>query len=285
MKKKQIQLIPNIITAFGLVCGLFVIFKVNMIEPGSGNYELVLKSAFLLLLVALADFVDGAVARAFNAHSDFGVMFDSLADSISFGVAPSVLFLKTMSLQQGTIFSFFGAAGAMIYSLCGVLRLVRFNIKSTEAKGNIVEMSIQKKNFTGLPIPAAAAVAISTNLFLLSPILINYVQVSNTLRLIVLTLINILLGYLMVSRWKFPSLKRLNFKMPSFYLAFITVLIAVFFLYGIFYYFSLVFIIFAWAYILLAFVLAIIRTIAGKKSKTLKDFEPDDEDDDEKLNF
>jgi len=284
MRKKQIQLVPNIITAFGLVFGLFVIFKVNMIEPGTGNYELVQKSALLLLLVSLADFVDGAVARAFNAHSDFGVMFDSLADAISFGVAPSVLFLKTMSLQHGTLFSFFGAAGAMIYSLCGVLRLVRFNIKSIEAKGNIVEMSIQKKNFTGLPIPAAAGVAVATNLFLLSPLVTNYVQVSNTIRLIVLTIVNVLLGYLMVSRWKFPSLKRLNFKIPSFYLAFFTVILAILFLYGIFYYFSLVLFVFTWAYIIVAVVLAVIRTIAGKKSKTLKDFEPDD-DDDEKLNF
>ena len=285
MRKKQIQFIPNIITAFGLICGLFVIFKVNMIEPGSGDFELIQKSTFLLLLVALADFVDGAVARAFNAHSDFGVMFDSLADAISFGVAPSVLFLKTMSLEQGTLYSVLATAGVMIYSVCGILRLVRFNIKSIEAKGNIVEMSLQKKNFTGLPIPAAAAAAISTNLFLLSPFLTNYVQVSNLSRLIILSVVNILLGYMMVSRWKFPSLKRLNFKIPSFYLAFFTVFVGIFFLYGIFYYFALVFILFSWAYIIIAFVLAVIRTIAGKKSKTLKDFEPDDEDDDEKFNF
>lgn len=281
---KRISLIPNIITAFGLAIGLFVIFKVNMIEPGTGNFELIQKSAFLLLLVALFDFVDGAVARAFKAQSDFGLMFDSLADAISFGVAPSVLLLKTLSLEQGTYLSFIAATGAMVYSLCGMLRLVRFNLKSIEAKGNLVEMTIQKKNFTGLPIPAAAAVSVSSNLFLLSPYLTNYFQISNTLRVIVLTVVNILLGYLMVSRWKFPSLKRLNFKMPSFNLAFLTVIFAVFFLYGIFYYFSVVFVLFSWSYITIAFILSLIRLIAGKKSKTLEDFDPDD-DDDEKLNF
>ncbi|KKK99732.1 hypothetical protein LCGC14_2629770, partial [marine sediment metagenome] len=196
---KRISLIPNIITAFGLAIGLFVIFKVNMIEPGAGNFELVQKSVFLLLLVALADFVDGAVARAFKAQSDFGLMFDSLADAISFGVAPSVLLLKTLSLQQGSYLSFVAAAGAMIFSLCGMLRLVRFNLKSIEAKGNLVEMSIQKKNFTGLPIPAAAAVAVASNLFLLSPFLTNYFEISNPLRVFVLTAVNIVLGYLMVS--------------------------------------------------------------------------------------
>ncbi|NGX44489.1 MAG: hypothetical protein K1060chlam3_00656 [Candidatus Anoxychlamydiales bacterium] len=282
---KRISLIPNIITAFGLAIGLFVIFKVNMIEPGSGNFELVQKSVFLLLLVALADFVDGAVARAFKAQSDFGLMFDSLADAISFGVAPSVLLLKTLSLTQGSYLSFVAASGAMIYSLCGMLRLVRFNLKSIEAKGNLVEMSIQKKNFTGLPIPAAAAVAISTNLFLLSPFLTNLFDISNPLRVIVLTVVNIVLGYLMVSRWKFPSLKRLNFRMPSFHLVFLTVLIAVFFLYGIFHYFSIAFAFISWSYILIAFILSLIRLIAGKKSKTLEDFDPDDDDDDDKLNF
>ncbi|NGX33757.1 MAG: hypothetical protein K1060chlam1_00098 [Candidatus Anoxychlamydiales bacterium] len=282
---KKISLIPNIITAFGLAIGLFVIFKVNMIEKGAGNFELIQKSAFLLLLVALFDFVDGAVARAFKAHSDFGLMFDSLADAISFGVAPSVLLLKTLSLEQGTYLSFIAASGAMIYSLCGMLRLVRFNLKSIEAKGNLVEMTIQKKNFTGIPMPAAAAVAVSTNLFLLSPFLTNFFEISNTLRVIVLTIVNVILGYLMVSRWKFPSLKRLNFRMPSFHLAFLTVIISVFFLYGIFYYFSLAFVLLSWSYIFIAFIFSLIRVIAGKKSKTLKDFEPDDDEDDDKLNF
>lgn len=282
---KRISLIPNIITAFGLAIGLFVIFKVNMIERGAGNFELVQRAALLLLLVALLDFVDGAVARAFNAQSDFGLMFDSLADAISFGVAPSVLLLKTLSLQQGTYLSFISATGAMVYSLCGMLRLVRFNIKSIEAKGNLVEMSIQKKNFTGLPIPAAAAVAVSSNLFLLSPFLNDFFGISNTLRAITLTIVNVILGYLMVSRWKFPSLKRLNLKMPSFHLAFLTVIIAVLFLYGIFYYFPIVFVFISWAYILIAFILSLIRLIAGKKSKTLKDFDPDDDDDEDKLNF
>jgi CDP-diacylglycerol--serine O-phosphatidyltransferase len=255
-----------------------------MIEPGSGSFELVRRSVILLLLAGLADFVDGVVARAFKSHSDFGIMFDSMADAVSFGVAPSVICLKVLSLEQGSIISFFAATGAMIYSLCGVLRLVRFNIKSIEAKGNIVEMTIQKKHFTGLPTPAAAAAAVSANLILLSPFVSQHFEITNLTRSIILTVINIILGYLMVSRWKFPSLKGLHFRVPSFYLVFLTVVIAIFFLYGIFHYFSLIFVILAWSYILIAFVLSLIRIIAGKKSKTLKDFDPDDDDDDE-LNF
>src|SRR5271169_4077659 len=127
---KRVYLVPNIVTAFGLACGLFVIFKINMLEPGSGDYEVVHTSALLLLVAAFADFLDGALARILHAESEFGAVFDTLSDSISFGVAPSVLLLKTLSLEQGTPLSFFAATGCMIYSLCMVLRLVRFNVKA-----------------------------------------------------------------------------------------------------------------------------------------------------------
>lgn len=235
---KRVYLVPNIITAFGLACGLFVIFKINMVEPGSGDYEVVRTSAILLLVAALADFIDGALARAIHAESEFGFVFDTLADAVSFGVAPSVLMLKTLTLEQGSFLSFFGATGAMVYSLCGVLRLVRFNVKATEAKGNLELQAAQKKNFTGLPIPAAAAAAVSANLFFLSPLLNRWVDFSNHDRAITLSCIMIVLGYLMVCRLKFPSMKVLHLKIPSFHLAFLAVVVAVFVLYGILYFFA-----------------------------------------------
>lgn len=279
---KQINFIPNTITAFGLACGLFVILKVNMIEPGSSAYDIAYKSALLLLLVALADFVDGAVARVFKADSDFGIIFDSMADAISFGVAPSVVLLKTLTLEHGSFLSFVAASGVMVFSLCGILRLVKYTIGAFKEKTKVDkdQMDLEKKHFTGLPIPAAAAFAISTNLFLLSPFLSNYVVISDMFRTIFLTSVNLILGYLMLSRWKFLSLKGIHFKMPSFHLAFLTGIAALFFLYGIFYYFSLVFAICAWGYILIAFTIAVIRLIAGKKSKTLKEFDPEEEADD-----
>lgn len=278
---KRVYLVPNVITAFGLACGLFVIFKINMIEPGSGDYEVILTSALLLLVAAIADFMDGAIARAFHAESEFGFMFDSLADAVSFGVAPSVLFLKSLSLEQGTLMSFLAATGAMVYSLCGVLRLVRFNVKAKQAQLKPEEAAAQKKHFTGLPIPAAAAGAVSANLFFLSPILHKYFDVDNEVRSIVLTCVMVLLGYFMVSRWKFPSMKVLHFKVPSFHLAFLTVVVAILVLYGILHYFSIVLAIVSWTYIIVALILSIIRLIAGKKSKTLEDFEPEpDEFDD-----
>ena len=79
---KQIYLIPNIITAFALSCGLFVIFKVNMVEAGPGLFTVLNVSALLLLVAAFADLLDGAVARAIRAESEFGMVFDSLAVSL-----------------------------------------------------------------------------------------------------------------------------------------------------------------------------------------------------------
>lgn len=278
---KRVYLVPNIVTAFSLACGLFVIFKINMLQPGSGDYEVVLTSAVLLLVAAIADFVDGALARVLHAESEFGSVFDPMADAVSFGVAPSVLLLKTLSLEQGTILSFFAATGCMIYSLCGVLRLVRYSVKASEAKGNAELMAAQKKHFTGLPIPAAAAAAVSANLFLLSPMTLEWVSISQADRAIALSIVMIVLGYLMVCRLKFPSLKVLHFRIPSFHLAFLTVVVAVLFLYGILYFFPFILAAIAWAYVALAMVLSLIRMIAGKKSKTLEDFEPEPDDIDE----
>ncbi|MBM3208468.1 MAG: phosphatidylcholine/phosphatidylserine synthase [Chlamydiae bacterium] len=275
---RKIYVIPNIITAFGLGCGLFAIFKMNMVEPGAGTYQLLLSSALLIILASIADVLDGAVARFMNAESEFGFMFDSLSDAISFGVAPSVLFLKFLSLEQGTGLSFFAMCGAMFFSLCGVLRLVRFNVKANEAKGNAVLIAANKKHFTGLPIPAGALAALSAIVFFASPFQQEYLPVADVAKAVILTCIMIVLGYFMISRWKFPSVKMLHVRVPSFHLVLVTVGVTLFLLYGILHFLPLVMLVATWSYIVLAWILSIIRLIAGKKSKTLEDFEPDNEE-------
>jgi CDP-diacylglycerol--serine O-phosphatidyltransferase len=261
-----------------LACGLFVIFKVNMVEAGASTYHVLTVSALLLLLAAFADLLDGAVARAFRAESEFGVIFDSLADAISFGVAPSVLLLKCLALEPGTGLSFFAVSGAMVYSICAVLRLVRFNVKAGAAKGDLEAQAAHKKHFTGLPIDAGALGAVSANLFLFSPLLEKWHPLEPDTRAILMTCLMIVLGYFMVSRWKFPSAKVLHVRLASFQLVFLTVLLAIFIFYGVLYFFSLMLVTLSWAYIVLGWTLSIIRKIAGKKSKTLEDFEPDQDE-------
>ncbi|MDR3624854.1 MAG: phosphatidylcholine/phosphatidylserine synthase [Chlamydiales bacterium] len=275
---RKVYLIPNLVTAFGLACGLFVIFRMNMIEPGTSTYSLLYMSAILLLIAGVADVLDGAIARFIHAESEFGCQFDSLSDAITFGVAPTVTILKTLSAPQGSELSFFAMTGALIYSVCGVLRLVRFNVKSLESKKNELLQKTHNKHFTGLPITVAAIAAISMNLFLVSDDFERWFSLSSDTKTIVLIATMVVLGYFMVSRWKFPSAKALHFRVKSIHLVFITVLMAVLLLYGVFYHFALLFMAVSWIYIIVAWSLSIARVIAGKKSKTLEDFEPEPDD-------
>ncbi len=277
-KMKKIALLPNVVTAFGLSCGLFVIFRINMISVGEATPQILSAMTGILLLAAFADLLDGAIARAFKAESEFGGLFDSLADAISFGVAPSVIILKSLSVLPGTNLSFWVTMAAIIYSLCGILRLVRFNVSAMAAKSNSELAQAHKKHFTGLPIPAAAAAAVSLNLFLFSEDFKSLVMLSPTTETWILSIALTLLGYCMISRWKYPSVKTLEIRVASFRMVFLTVLAAVLIFYGILHYFALVFMALSWSYVCLAWTFAIIRMIAGRKSKTLEDFEPEPDD-------
>lgn len=278
---KKVYFLPNCITAFGLTCGLFVIFKNSMLGIGESQYEHLKFSAIILLLAALADLMDGAVARAMKAESEFGEAFDSLADAISFGVAPSVITLKALSVEPKTGLNFFLILSAMIFSVCGVLRLVRFSVDAQHVRDDATLLLAHKKNFTGLPIPAAAAAIVSLNLFFFSPEMEWLGEVSQFTRAVTLSCALVLLGYFMVSYWKFPSLKALQVRVASFQLVFATAMITSLGFYGLIYHFSVVFLIGAWLYVAAACVLSVIRLLAGRKSQTLKDFEPECEEGEE----
>lgn len=279
---KRVYLVPNAITAFGLSCGLFVIFKTTLADSGHDLFSLLQASAILLLIAAVADLADGAVARLIRAESEFGGQFDSLSDSVTFGVAPPLLVLKSFEGGElGRLLSFFVIIASMIYTLCGVLRLVRYNVRSKEVKEakNVDLSRKENKHFTGLPIPAAASGAVSAALILVAPIVEEQFHLGIKTRAWILIAVLIALGYFMVSKWKFPSVKALHFRVPSFYLVFATGVAAVLILYGILDYFAEAFFIASWLYLVIAWSLSIIRLIAGKRSKTLEDFEPDNEDD------
>lgn len=277
--KKKVNLLPNVITAFGLCCGLFAIFKINMVASGEVNREILTLTTGMLLLAAFADLLDGAVARVMKAESSFGGLFDSMADAVNFGVAPAVIVLKTLSVPPGTDLSYLITTAAMVYAVCGVLRLVRFNILSQNSADDQALADAHKKHFTGLPIPAAAATIISSNLFLLSEELNALFTISLTTRTWILFAQLIIIGYFMISRWKFPSLKTLNIRVTSFQQVFLIVFFTVFVVfYGLIQHFSIVFVCASWGYVSIAWTLSIIRKISGKKSKTLEDFEPEPDD-------
>lgn len=278
---KRVFLIPNAITAFGLTCGLFVIFKTSLADPSRDLFALLQASVVLLLIAAVADVADGAVARLIGASSEFGIQFDSLADAVNFGVAPPLLALKSLSSAQEVprgIFGFLAVFAAIIYALCGVLRLVRYNVQKMKVKPSPKAKEEESRHFTGLPIPAAAAAALSACLILISPTAKSLLPLSINTRALIVSCVLLLLGYFMVSRWKFPSVKALHFRVPSFYLIIAVAIFAVGVLYGILDYFAEAFFLISWLYLLISWTLSIIRVILGRRSKVLSDFEPEEEE-------
>ncbi|MBP1764634.1 MAG: CDP-diacylglycerol/serine O-phosphatidyltransferase [Firmicutes bacterium] len=129
-------IIPNTLTAINLVFGMLAIMATIQ-----GDYW---NAGLLILIAMVADGIDGRVARALNAGSEFGKELDSLCDLVSFGVAPAIL-AYVFYLQE------FGTAGSLIaiaFAVCGALRLARFNVNTSTVKGY----------FMGLPIPAGGCV-------------------------------------------------------------------------------------------------------------------------------
>lgn len=266
----------------GLLCGLFVIFKMNMTEPGESDYKVVFGSAVILLAAVAADFADGAVARLMRAESSFGGVFDALSDAITFGVAPVVMVLKTLSLEQESLISFFVTLAAMLYTLCGVLRLVRFStvILPQEPEGDLIKLlpMLHRKSFTGLPITLAASALSSLNLFLASSNAIKWCPILCSKKERPLGLAMIFLAYLMMSRLKFFSLKGLQLKFaPSFAaIALATALFAAF-LVGLNQDVPLVLMGFTWGYIALALTLSVFYLISGRRSRALAEVQENGE--------
>lgn len=262
---KKIYVIPNIVTAFGLACGLFVIFRTSLGYPYKELYHELHISALLLLLTALSDFLDGAIARLIKAESDFGGMFDSLADAISFGVAPSVLFLKAIPYDVVNPVSFITLLSAMLFTICGVLRLVRFNVQSHDQTSDPNELEALKRFFIGFPIPAAAGTAVSMNLFLNSPLEAEFIGFSPTIKALILSVAMMVLGVLMICRIRFPSLKSLHVRVPSLPLVIWSVIAAISILYGILYFFPAFFMGVSLGYLILGLVLALKRKFYGEE--------------------
>ena len=140
LKGRGIYLLPNLFTTFGIFCGFY-----GMVASISGNFA---DAAFALFIAMLMDAFDGRVARMTGTESAFGAEYDSLADIVSFGVAPALIVYNWAGLQQlGKV----GWLAAFAFVACGALRLARFNV---------MHGSDDKKYFQGLSIPSAAAVLV-----------------------------------------------------------------------------------------------------------------------------
>ena len=194
MKKSYI---PNIITGLSLVSGFL-----SIVFASEHNYEL---AAAMILFAAVFDLTDGIVARLLKTSSQFGVELDSLADAVSFGVAPAFLIYQFHFHQLGWI--------GMLISSCllifGVLRLARFN-------SQITDLEI-KSDFKGLPIPLSAITIAMLVLYIH-----NTGDLIRTFDYIAIPLV-LVLSFAMVSNIKysaFPKLNKTTLRGKPFYLVF-----------------------------------------------------------------
>jgi CDP-diacylglycerol--serine O-phosphatidyltransferase len=140
--RRGVSLLPSLFTVANLFCGYACI-----VYAMRGEYE---TAAPFIGFAIVLDMLDGRIARLTGTTSDFGVQFDSLADVISFGVAPAVLSLAWGLSSLGRL----GWAAAFLFVTAAAMRLARFNIQS--ASGG------DKRYFVGMPSPAAAAVPAAT---------------------------------------------------------------------------------------------------------------------------
>jgi CDP-diacylglycerol--serine O-phosphatidyltransferase len=204
----KIYLLPNLMTAGNLFCGFAASLKIvesAMVSAGPGEATLMLaadnihRAIWLILASCIFDLLDGRLARLGGSESPFGREFDSLADIVSFGVAPALMVYKIVLFE----FPRTGWIIASIYLVCGALRLARFNclaaLNSTSAN----------KEFTGFPIPAAAGMIASLTLFML---FLNEHDRPLGASKWVLPPLMLFLAWMMFSRFKYPSFKSVSWR-------------------------------------------------------------------------
>ncbi|MCX5809390.1 MAG: CDP-diacylglycerol--serine O-phosphatidyltransferase [Proteobacteria bacterium] len=184
-KGKGIYILPNLLTSISLFSGFYAI--VATID------RRFIYAAIAIFVSSIFDMLDGRVARMTGSSSKFGVEYDSLSDVIAFGVAPGLLIYLWALKGYGR----FGWLAAFLYVACGALRLARFNIQVD---------TVQKKQFLGLPIPAAATVVAGSVLFnsWLMPHGID-------LKTVFIPILIYILAFLMVSDVRYLSFKDLAF--------------------------------------------------------------------------
>jgi CDP-diacylglycerol--serine O-phosphatidyltransferase len=148
--KKSLFILPNLFTLSSVLCGYNAILILSD-QPNSDDFY---RAALLIVFALFFDGIDGRVARLTKTQSAIGVQLDSLADVISFGVAPAILVYHWSLAELGTGGMFIG----FLYVAAGAVRLARFNVTSTSDDG---QPEHPGKYTQGLPIPAAAGILIS----------------------------------------------------------------------------------------------------------------------------
>lgn len=209
--KLKIYFLPNLLTAGNLFCGFVALTKIveAKLDPSlpaellaRGYLDIKIAIGFILL-ACLFDLFDGRVARMGGAESPFGREFDSLADLISFGVAPAFLVHRIVLKDVFQKHPEIGWFIASIYLICGAFRLARYNCLAAQAnpQGN--------KEFLGFPIPSAAALVASLTWFLMWW---DEKEFAVGRWRYLLPVLMLFLSWMMVSEVRYPSFKSLDLR-------------------------------------------------------------------------
>jgi CDP-diacylglycerol--serine O-phosphatidyltransferase len=187
MRRRGVYLLPNLLTSAALFAGFY-----SIITGIDGKFE---QAAIAIIVAGFLDGLDGRVARLTNTQSDFGEQYDSLADLISFGLAPALLAFNWSLSSLGEISTMAGKLGwlaAFLFVACAALRLARFNTQAG---------IMDKRYFQGLASPAAAGTLVFTIWFFVD----NHVAGETVSWLIFFE--TVVLGILMFSNVRYYSFK------------------------------------------------------------------------------
>ena len=192
------QHIPNTLTTFNLLSGLM-----SLVMSFEGRYPM---AAMFIFIAALFDFLDGNAARILKAYSEMGKQLDSLADMVSFGVAPGIMMFQMLSGHCNGSFNMFERMHitpyfAMLIPVCSALRLAKFNIDIR-----------QEVNFIGLPTPALAIFFASVPLVLfVQPGMFSLVHIDFLVTFFgntrILSILVVFFSYLLISDFRIFSMK------------------------------------------------------------------------------
>ncbi|HEY2509931.1 MAG TPA: CDP-diacylglycerol--serine O-phosphatidyltransferase [Polyangiaceae bacterium] len=206
--RKTLFLLPNIITLSSIFCGFD---SIRLSGSASGDDDFY-RAALLIIFALFFDMLDGRVARLTKTQSAFGLQIDSLADVVSFGVAPAMLVYR-WSLYRLPVA---GLVVSFVFCAAGAVRLARFNVLSMGEGGKPTKPS---KYIVGLPVPGAAGVLISL-------VIANHAiagGLSGPRYLSVMMALTLFLAFLQVSTIRFRSFKDLKLNARSVALVFFAV--------------------------------------------------------------
>ena len=209
-QKLKIYFLPNLLTGGNLVCGFVALTKIVEADLATGDFYPIKIAMGFILLACIFDLFDGRVARMGGIESPFGREFDSLADLISFGVAPAFLVHRVVLKDAfGPEHGEWGWFIASIYLICGAFRLARFNCLAAQATGG------GSKDFLGFPIPSAAGLVASLTLLIIH---LNEKDKSLGPWKWAPAVVLLFLSAMMVSTVKYPSFKSLGLRSTSTFL-------------------------------------------------------------------